>query len=116
MFEETKLAFWPVGTGDCLSVVIERDVVLQVDFHNKVQADELGKKHYSVLDELIKNLPKVNKDNSEKVPYLPAFALTNPSSNHIRGFGELLSRVLIGEIWFTPLIFLNSRTIYVKTQ
>ncbi len=38
-------------------------------------------------------------------PYLSAFALTHPDQDHIQGFEDLLDRVTIGELWFTPRVF-----------
>src|SRR3546814_4617155 len=53
-----------------------------------------------ILDQLEENLPKVNGR-----PYLSSFALTHPDKDHIQGFEELMERVDIGELWFTPRVF-----------
>ena len=86
MFDETKVLCWPVGNGDSTSVVIKKDVVLQVDLNHLESADEEGDDHAAIIDELVKNLPRVKDENSDEIPYLPAFALTHPDQDHIRGF------------------------------
>ena len=67
--------------------------------------------HVSIIDELVEKLPKQNTDSGE-LPYLSGFALTHPDKDHICGFRELKEKVTIGEIWFTPRIFLESKTDY----
>lgn len=32
--------FWPVGTGDSTTVVVDETVVLQVDLHDMAKADD----------------------------------------------------------------------------
>lgn len=100
MFDEPKVFFWPVGTGDSVTVVVEKGVVLQIDIRDLSCADEADDDHAAIVDILINNLPEVNGK-----PYLSAFALTHPDKDHILGFAELLKRVTIGEIWFTPRVF-----------
>jgi beta-lactamase superfamily II metal-dependent hydrolase len=92
--------FWPVGTGDSTTVGIGDKVVMQVDLHNLECADEDDDPHVSIVDELVKLLPKRNKK-----PYLAVFVLTHPDLDHCCGFAELLDKVTIGELWFTPRIF-----------
>ena len=103
MFDEPMIMFWPVGTGDSTSVVVRENVVLQVDLRNLHTADEADDDHVALVDELAENLPKVGGK-----PYLSAFALTHPDQDHILGFGELLDKVTIGEIWFTPRVFIEN--------
>ena len=38
-------------------------------------------------------------------PSLAVFVLTHPDEDHCLGFKDLLKRVKIGEIWFTPRVF-----------
>ena len=56
-------------------------------------------------DELVKHLPK-----KDQRPYLAAFALTHPDQDHCRGFAKLLDEVDVGELWFTPRVFLEYKT------
>ncbi len=37
-------------------------------------------------------------------PYLAAFGATHLDRDHVQGFADLLDRVLIGDLWFTPRI------------
>ena len=103
MFDEPKIMIWPVGTGDSTSVVVQDGTVLQIDLRDLQSAEEADDDHATIIDELAKNLPKVGGK-----PYLSAFALTHPDKDHILGFEELLKRVTIGEIWFTPRVFIEN--------
>ncbi len=103
MFDEPKVMFWPVGTGDSTSVVVQDGVVLQVDLRDLHSSDEADDDHAAIIDELVENLPEV-----DGMPYLSAFVLTHPDKDHILGFEELLDRVTIGEIWFTPRVFIEN--------
>ena len=100
MFNESKIMFWPVGTGDSTTIVIKKDIVLQVDIRNLEKADNDEDDHVSIVDVLVDNLVKVDNE-----PYLDGFALTHPDKDHILGFKELLEKVTIAEIWFTPRVF-----------
>src|SRR5581483_11302937 len=42
-------------------------------------------------------------------PYLSVFLLTHPDQDHCRGFADLLDRVTIGELWFTPRVFREAK-------
>ena len=95
---ERGFVFWPVGTGDSTSIILNEDNWIQVDLNQTAAED--GK--VSIIDELIENLPQ--KDNK---PYLAVFALTHPDEDHCKGFEEFLDKVTIGEIWFTPRTFEN---------
>ncbi len=92
--------FWPVGCGDATTVVIAEGSILQIDINDMVSAEDPDNERMEVVDELVKSLPKRNDR-----PYLACFALTHPDLDHIRGFADLLKRVHIGEIWFTPRVF-----------
>ncbi|WP_217358814.1 hypothetical protein [Thalassococcus sp. S3] len=103
MFDEAKLMFWPVGTGDSTTVVIQDGIVLQVDLRDLHSADEADDDHAALVDALVENLPTVDGK-----PYLSTFARTHPDKDHIQGFEDLLDRVTIGEIWFTPRVFIEN--------
>jgi len=103
MFDEPKVMFWPVGTGDATSVVVADGIVLQVDMRDLHAAEKADDDHVALIDTFVENLPEVNGK-----PYLSAFALTHPDQDHILGFEELLDRVSIGEIWFTPRVFIEN--------
>ena len=96
--------FWPVGTGDSTSIFVDQDVVVQVDLHHMVCADDDDDPNVPVVDELLKHLPKVDKK-----PYMAAFAFTHGDTDHCCGFADLLKRVTIGELWFTPQIFIEEK-------
>jgi beta-lactamase superfamily II metal-dependent hydrolase len=91
------IMFWPVGTGDSTTIVIDDDHVIQVDLHDMAQADLDGAVVMPVVDELAACLPK--RDGR---PYLAVFVLTHADQDHCRGFADLLEAVTIGELWATP--------------
>ena len=92
--------FWPVGTGDSTTLVVDDEVTLHVDLNNLEAADDEDDPRTPVIDQLEKILPV--RDGK---PFLASFVLTHPDQDHCRGFGELLDRVTIGELWFTPRVF-----------
>ena len=93
--------FWPVGTGDSTTVVIDgNEAVLQIDLHHLSKSEDDDEEHVPIVDELVRLLPKRNGR-----PYLAGFALTHPDKDHILGFADLLERADIGQIWHTPRIF-----------
>jgi hypothetical protein len=98
---EVGYVFWPVGTGDSSTVVIDAaQTVVQIDMHELESADDDDTPQSSVIDELVRLLPK--RDGK---PFLSTFVLTHPDKDHIQGFQELLEKVAIGEIWQTPRVF-----------
>lgn len=94
------LVFWAVGTGDSVSVCIDKDIVMQVDLHNLEASADDDDPRTPIIDRLKALLPK--KDGK---PYLAAFVLTHPDLDHCKGFKRLLKEVTIGELWFAPRIF-----------
>ena len=94
------LVFWPVANGDSTSIVVDSKTYLQVDLNHLQKSDDDDDASCAVVDELSERLPKVNGR-----PYLAVFALTHPDQDHCRGFSDLLDKVDIGELWFTPRIF-----------
>lgn len=100
MFEEKKILLWPVGTGDSTTVVVSEKIVIQVDLRDLHASGNGDDDHVALVDTLVENLPQVDGR-----PYLSAFALTHPDQDHILGFADLLERVDIGEVWFTPRVF-----------
>lgn len=98
--------FWPVATGDSTTLVLRPgSLVAQIDLHHLEKADSDDTPEWSIIDQLVRNLPK--KSNGR--PYLALFILTHPDQDHIRGFEELLRRVDIGELWHTPKIFRDQK-------
>ena len=98
---ERGFIFWPVGSGDSTTIVVDKDMFVQVDLRHLTCADEDDDDpRMAVVDKLVEILPKVGNK-----PYLSVFVLTHPDEDHCRGFIELLSRVIIGEIWHTPRVF-----------
>lgn len=92
--------FWNVGTGDSTTIAITNGVVMQVDLRHMVKAEDDDDPCCAIVDVLVEKLPTMNGK-----PYLSVFALTHPDLDHVQGFKDLLSRVVIGELWFTPRVF-----------
>jgi hypothetical protein len=101
MFDSRGVLFWPVGTGDSTTFIVrENEIIFQLDLRNESKSEDDATDFAPVVDHLEKNLPKLDGK-----PYLSVFALTHPDQDHILGFAELLDRVVIGELWFTPRVF-----------
>ena len=94
------VVFWPVGTGDSTSVVVDDTVVMQVDLHDLAKAQEDANPEMAVVDRLVDALPIVDGK-----PYLATFVLTHADKDHCLGFADLLDRVRIGELWSTPRLW-----------
>lgn len=94
------IVFWPVGVGDSTTVVLDEETVLQVDLHHLECSEDDDDSRVAIVDRLVELLP--TRDGE---PYLAAFAATHLDADHILGFAELLERVTIGDLWFTPRIF-----------
>jgi hypothetical protein len=92
--------FWPVGTGDSTTVVVDDNVVMQIDLHDLAKADDEENPEVAVVDRLVEALPIV-----DGMPYLSTFVLTHADKDHCLGFADLLSRVRIGELWSTPRLW-----------
>ena len=92
--------FWPVGTGDSTTIVIDDDTVMQIDLHDMAKADSDETPEVPVVDELVASLPVRNGS-----PYLAVFALTHADKDHCLGFADLLSQVTIGELWATQRLW-----------
>jgi len=92
--------FWPVGTGDSITIAVQEDTILQVDLHHLSCSEEDDDPHTPIVDRLVELLPRVNGK-----PYLATFVLTHPDDDHCLGFANLVKRVKIGELWFSPRIF-----------
>lgn len=99
---ERGFVFWPVANGDSITIVIDSTRCIQIDLNHLEKSEEDDEPTWSVVDELVACLPEKNDR-----PYLSVFALTHPDEDHCRGFAKLLEEVDIGEIWFTPRIFLE---------
>lgn len=101
MFDEKCVYFWPVGTGDSTTFVVRpNEIVFQVDLRHSQKSEDEKTDCAPIIDYLEEHLPKLNGR-----PYLSAFAITHPDKDHIQGFRELLERVTVGELWFSPRIF-----------
>lgn len=92
--------FWPVGNGDSTTISIDEETVLQVDLNHLGCSEDEDDKRWPVVDKLVETLPKRNGR-----PYLATFVLTHPDKDHCCGFEDLLKRVDIGELWFSPRVF-----------
>lgn len=101
MFDSRGVLFWPVGTGDSTTFVVrEGEIIFQVDLRHTAKSEDEETDCAPIIDYLEEHLPEVDGK-----PYLSAFALTHPDEDHILGFADLLDRVTIGELWFTPRVF-----------
>src|SRR5262245_14671797 len=98
------LVFWPVGEDDSTTVVVESDgdekTIVQIDLHNLERADDEDDHRVPNVDQLVEVLPKTEDGR----PYLAAFGLTHADEDHCLGFAELLEKVVIGDLWFSPYI------------
>lgn len=94
------VVFWPVGTGDSTTVVVNDEVVMQVDIHDMAKADDDKNPEVPVVDRLIEALPVIDGK-----PYLATFVLTHADKDHCLGFADLLAEVRIGELWSTPRLW-----------
>jgi hypothetical protein len=93
------LVFWPVGTGDSTTIVVDGHLVIQIDLRDMDSADEDDAVVAPVIDRLAETLPTLD----DGTPYLAVFGLTHLDIDHCCGFGDLLdSDILIGELWATP--------------
>ena len=97
---ERGIVFWPVGVGDSTTIVIDPGTVLQVDLHHLESSEDDEDPRKPIVDRLIELLPE-----RDGTPYLAGFAATHLDADHILGFAELVERVTIGDLWFTPRIF-----------
>jgi hypothetical protein len=97
---ERGVVFWPVGSGDSTTVVLDEERVLQVDLRDMTGADEEDAVVAPVVDRLVEHLP-----TRHGKPYLAGFALTHGDADHCTGFADLLDRVHIGELWATPRLW-----------
>lgn len=94
------VVFWPIGTGDSTTIVVDDEIVVQVDLHDVAKADDEATPEMPVVDRLKEALPE--RDGR---PYLAAFVLTHADLDHCRGFEDLLAEVTIGELWATPRLW-----------
>ena len=92
--------FWPVGTGDSTTVVLNPDTVVQIDLHHEQVAEDDEDPRVPIVDELVALLP----EGDDGRPYLAAFGATHLDEDHVKGFAELLDRVNVGDLWFTPRV------------
>ncbi len=97
---ESGFLFWPVGTGDSTTICVDPDSVMQVDLRHLSSAEDEDDPHAPIIDRLEESLPTRDGES-----YLAVFLLTHPDQDHCLGFEDLLDRIHIGEIWFTPRIF-----------
>lgn len=93
----TGIVFWPVGTGDSTTILVNDDVTIQVDINHRAAAEDDDDPRARIVDELVALAPR-----RAGRPYLSAFVLTHADDDHCKGFSDLLQRVTIGELWFTP--------------
>lgn len=94
--------FWPVGCGDATTIKVNENIVMQVDIQHHESSENDDDPCHPVVDTLVDDvLPTLDGDDK---PYLAVFALTHPDQDHCKGFGELLDRCKIGELWLSPRI------------
>lgn len=93
------LIFWPVGTGDSTTVIVDKKRWVQIDLHHLVAAEDDDDDRVPVVDRLLELAPKLTGK-----PYIAAFAATHLDEDHIKGFANLLKKATIGELWFSPRV------------
>jgi hypothetical protein len=97
---EKGFVFWPVGCGDSTTIAVTDEAVMQVDLHHLSCSELEDDPRIAIVDQLVAILPHVNNK-----PYLAVFVLTHPDEDHCLGFAQLLKKVNIGELWFSPRVF-----------
>ncbi len=96
------VVFWPVGTGDSTTIVVDDRLVMQVDLRDTDAADDDDAVVAPVIDRLVETLPRLD----DGTPYLAVFALTHADLDHCGGVGDLLdSDIVTGELWATPRLW-----------
>ncbi len=55
-FTPCGVVFWPVGTGDSTTMVVDEEIVVQVDLNDQAEADKDGSKVVAVVDQLAESL------------------------------------------------------------
>jgi len=73
---EQGVIFWPIGTGDSTTIVVDDRLVMQVDLHDTAAADDSVVT--PVIDRLADELPTLD----DGTPYLAVFALTHADQDH----------------------------------
>jgi beta-lactamase superfamily II metal-dependent hydrolase len=100
MLTQRGVVFWPVGSGDSTTIVVDDETVVQVDLRDMAKADRDDTPEIAVVDRLVEALPR--RDGR---PYLAVFVLTHADLDHCCRFEDLLSEVTIGELWATPRLW-----------
>lgn len=94
------VVYWPVGSGDSTTVVVDENTIMQIDLRDLGMAQDDDTPEAAVVDRLIESLP-----TRAGRPYLAAFALTHADKDHCLGFADLLNKATIGELWATPRLW-----------
>jgi hypothetical protein len=89
MLTPRGVVFWPVGTGDSTTIVVDDEIVMQVDLHDMDKADDDANPEVPVIDRLVEALPT----GEDGRPYLAVFALTHADLDHCQRFEDLLSKL-----------------------
>lgn len=97
---EQGFIFWPVWTGDSTTISVADGITMQVDLHHCEESEDDADPRTPIAERLEELLPQIDGR-----PYLSTFVLTHPDQDHCLGFGNLLERVTIGELWFSPRVF-----------
>ena len=71
MFDKPQVHFWKVGTGDSTSIVIKKNVVLQVDLNDNANDKN---DNVPIVERLVEELPTIAGK-----PYLSCLLYTSPS-------------------------------------
>lgn len=100
---DSGVAFWPVGNGDAVSVVIDPETVLQVDINHRAVADDEDDGRVPVVDRLVESLPLDDEGN----PHLSVLAITHHDEDHCSGFERLIEEVVLDELWVTLRTFIE---------
>ena len=58
-YPDRGIIFWPVGTGDSTTIIIDKETFLQVDLRHLEAAGDEDDPRTPVLDQLVKLLPRL---------------------------------------------------------
>lgn len=116
----TTITFYPVDNGDCNLIEVKNGpkILWDCKFTKKAEDDE--EIDYDVISELTDK--KLTKKNG--LPYVSAFILSHSDEDHCHGFEKKFylgdpnkitqedkdaKKILIGELWYSPRIILESK-------
>lgn len=95
---EQGWVFWPVGTGDSITIVVDAENVMQIDLRDMKAAEEDDAVVAPIIDRLVETLPRTSDD----LPRLAVFVVSHHDRDHCAGAKRFFEEVLVEELWVTP--------------